>query len=227
MRGFVFSVVFIILFAALLSSIPAGLQGQEETPETVIPINPSLVSGFSETETWNSSQYVSYQYSYDDFSGRDWISSDLGASISLGAKVYFLFLWFGKMDDCRFTSSDGTERGTSLSFTEIDADADEGAVSYSLLLTTSGDSAGSLVVYWNSTEYTDSSDAWDAGELFLLHGVGIETTATADIGALLIALLFLQLPDVPVLVNLFIAVPPWAAIIFILWFIFKETTPFL
>ena len=34
-RGFVFSVVFIIVFSALLSSIPAGLQGSGEDPDTV------------------------------------------------------------------------------------------------------------------------------------------------------------------------------------------------
>jgi len=48
-----------------------------------------------------------------------------------------------------------------------------------------------------------------------------------DIGSLLLALLFFQLPDVPVLVNIFLVLPAWASIIYIVWFIVISMIPFL
>jgi hypothetical protein len=61
----------------------------------------------------------------------------------------------------------------------------------------------------------------------MLHGVGIDATAAMDIAQLLLGLLFLQLPDVPVLVNVLIAVPIWASVVYLIWFVIKETLPFV
>ena len=91
----------------------------------------------------------------------------------------------------------------------------------------SSSAAGALVLYWNTTTYATSSDAWDNDDLYMLHGVGIESTATNDIGALIISLLLLRLPEVPPLVNVLLAVPIWACIIYVLWFIIKEMIPFV
>ena len=77
------------------------------------------------------------------------------------------------------------------------------------------------------TEYEDPEDAWDNDVLILLHGLGIEDTATANIGALIISLLLLQLPEVPTLINIFIAVPIWACIVYVIWYIIKEMIPFV
>ena len=44
MRGFVFALSFIVIFAALIASIPVDLQGQGETPDVFIPID---TTGFS------------------------------------------------------------------------------------------------------------------------------------------------------------------------------------
>ena len=81
--------------------------------------------------------------------------------------------------------------------------------------------------YYNTTTYATASLAWDADALYFLHGVGIESTATNDIGALIISLLLLQLPEVPPLIAVFLAVPIWACIVYVLWFIIKEMIPFL
>ncbi len=231
-RGFVFSVVFIIIFGTLLSSIPAGLQGSGEDPDTVIPIDPSILTGFAETEdyypdnfTWGGALYY---YDYDALGGRDWrCQTDDTSFLTLGAKVYWIFLWFGTLDFCKFEAPSGQDRGTQLDFAEIDADAEDGTVSYSLVLTDSGNTAGSLVIYWNTTEYSSVDDAWDNDEAYLLHGVGFENTATTNIGILLVSLLFLQLPEVPTLINIFLAVPIWACIIYVLWFVIKEMIPFV
>ena len=84
-----------------------------------------------------------------------------------------------------------------------------------------------MVVYWNPTLYHDIADAWSNDVVYLLHGVGIDSTATNNIAEILVGLLFLSLPNVPVLVNLFLGVPVWACVIFILWFVIKEMIPFI
>lgn len=197
----------------------------------VIPVDPSILTDFTDYENYTASAftelpagYFSYQYNLAD---RDWIAATDEVAFELSAKVYLWFLWLGQIDLVKFTSPKGGDRGTQLSFTEIDSDADDGAVRYSMQFTTSGKAAGALVLYWNTTTYATSSDAWDNDKLYFLHGVGIESTATNDIGALIISLLLLRLPEVPPLVNILLAVPIWACIIYVLWFIIKEMIPFV
>jgi hypothetical protein len=148
--------------------------------------------------------------------------------LQLASKIKFLGVaWFGAFDYCTFKAPSGIDRGTQLYFDAIDADAEDGTVRYSLTFTESGDSAGSLVVYWNMTKYSNVTEAWANDEAYLIHGIGFQESATTNIGALIISLLFLQLPDVPVLINLFIAVPVWACIVFVIWYIVKEMIPFV
>jgi len=230
-RGFVFSVVFIVIFSALLASIPAGFQGSGEEPDTIIPIDPNLLTGFADSEDYDPTDYTGGAvkvHDYDNFGGHDWRSlTDDDTFLTLGAKVYFVWFWFGDIDSCKFESPDGINRGTQLDFDEIDADDTDGdyAVRYSLTLEDTGDSAGSFVVYWNGT--ASVNDAWDADDVYLLHGVGIDTTATTNVAALLVSLLFLQLPEVPTLINILLAAPIWACIVFVLWYVVKEMIPFV
>jgi hypothetical protein len=231
MRGFVFSVIFILIFGALLSSVPAGLQGSGEEADTIIPIDPSLIAGFDETKDYDPTDYSflhtgRYYYDYDDFGGRNWRTvTDDDTFLTLAMKVYFGPFWFGSLDYCEFESPSGQNRGTELDFDEIDADAEDYAVRYSLTFEDSGDSAGSLVVYWNGTASVD--DAWDNDDVYLRHGVGFDSTATTNIAILLVSLLFLQLPEVPTLINILLAAPIWACIIFVLWYVIKEMIPFV
>jgi hypothetical protein len=232
MRGFVFSLIFIIVFSTILSSIPVGFLGTGASPETVIPIDPSLLSGFDETQNYTKSAFTgtvkTYAYS---LGSRDWncLWVDLTDDVfSLTALVYvFGFLWLGQTDPCKFLSPDGVNRGTTLAVSAIAEDAEDGTVRYSMLFTTTGEDAGSFLVYWNTTQYTDPQDAMDNDALYLLHGIGFSLTATTNIGALLVGLLFLQLPNIPVLVNMFIVVPIWACIVYVLWYVIKEMIPFV
>ena len=230
MRGFVFSLIFIIIFSTLLSSIPIGLEGPGESPDMVIPVDPSLVTGFSEVVNYTKAAYTLGSYEYPaPFGGREWIAiHNEVVELGLYAKIKFLgMFWFGAVDQCKFISSEGVDRGELLSLTEIDTDDTDGTHRYDLKYTTSGDSAGKLVIYWNTTAYPDIADAWAAEDLHLLHGMGIDDTATNNIGALIVSLLLLQLPDVPVLVNMFLAVPIWACIVYVLWYVIKEMIPFV
>ena len=232
MRGFVFAITFILVFAAFLGSIPTGLRGDGVGPDGPIPVDPRLLSGFDEQENYTRTDYSAgvgiYTYAYT-LGGRDWLSQYMDAvelTFFISAKVYYL-IWLGHTDTCKFVLENGTSRGSTLTIDEITKDAEDGAIRNSLILLGSGEDAGAFVLYWNETLYSDPEDAWDNDLLYVIHGIGFRSTAPADIGALLVGLLFLSLPDVPVLVNVLLATPLWACIIFVLWFIIKETIPFV
>ena len=225
-QGFVFAVVFMVVFSSLLAAWPAGLQGPEETVNPITSIDPSLLTDFTDFVNYTKALFTPF-YEYN-LGGRDWIVEEITDYFALGAKSYlFGVFWLGGMDQVKFTSSTGNDRGITLDLADIAADATDGWIRYSLTYVTTGDSAGGFVIYWNTTLYADPEDAWDNEVLYLLHGVGIDSTTGANILGLLFSLLTLQLPDVPVLVGILLAVGPWASIIFIIWFLIKEMIPFL
>lgn len=236
MRGFVFAVIFIIVFSSFVASIPAGLKGTiDGTVETVIPVDPSLLTDFADSEDFTRTDFVPpsasgiYWYPADlngEYFYCGYISSAFGFVVA--AKLLFFGLWFGALKAVDFKYANGTTDDGGLSFDDLEATNDDGAVRFTLVFEADGSPAGGFLFYWNTTTYgNDPESAWDADELYLLHGIGIGTSATHDIGALLIGLLFLQLPDVPVIVNVFLATPLWACIIFVLWFVIKEMIPFV
>ena len=226
-RGFTFALVFIVIFGTLLATCPTGLQGPGESGNMVVPVNPSLISDFSDSVHYVRANFTYYRYYYD-LGGRSWWCQTDDAGFIVLAKVLLAgFLWFGGYDMTTFVLANGSDRGTYLSISEIQADAINGEVRYNLKYVADGNTAGGFVAYWNTTAYPLAANAWTANKLYLLHGVGISTSATANIGALLIHLLFVQLPDVPLLVNILIAVPIWASLIYLLWYIIKEMIPFV
>lgn len=228
-RTFVFAVTFIIIFSALVGSIPIDLQGKGATADTVIPVNPNLLNDFAASEEFDKSDFIGtpipFYYAYllapTTFDCRNYGDG----KFNVGAHTLFVGLWLGGMSWVNFISENGTNYGTSVSFSDIENDAEDGAVRYTLQYEDTGNSAGGFVFYWNTTTYEGPSDAWDNNKLYLLHGIGI--AGNTDIASLLISLLFLQLPEVPTLINLLIVVPIWASIIFVLWFIIKEMIPLL
>lgn len=229
-RTFVFAVTFIMIFSVLLATIPIGLQGPAEDPDMVTPVNPNLISGFSESETYSSDNFTGLAYDYT-LAGRQWRCAGYvaeGGGFALAAKILiFGVLWFGGLEFVNWISPEGVNRGNTLNFAEIASDAEEGTVSYSLQFELEGYSAGTHVIYWDISNYTDPEDSWDNDELYFIHGFGLAETAAVDIGNLLINLLFLQIPEVPLLVNIILVVPIWASIIYIIWFIVKESLPFV
>ena len=226
--GFVFAVTYILLFSVIIATIPADLQGQGATPDMITPLDPTLISGFSESETYGKANLTAFGQLVYIQGGFEWVFSHYVGTMQLGAKVFIGgVLWLGQLDSAEFISSEGVNRGYVLSIAEITEDATNGTIRYSLRSLDSGNSMGGFVVYWNTTTYSDPSDAWDNEELYLLHGMGIEETAIVNIGSLLLDLLFLQLPDVPFLLSIITIGPLWASIIYIIWFIFVNMVPFL
>jgi predicted secreted protein len=227
-RVFIFAVTFIIIFSGLLVAMPTDLQGQSETPDIVTPVDPSLLTGFATTTDWNMSDFTAYsQYIYN-FNSRDWVFSYYAGTIQLGAKVLIGgVLWFGQLDSCEFISVSGENRGAVLDSSEIGEDADNGTVKYDIRYIVDGTDAGGFIVYWNTTAYATISLAFAADDVYFLHGAGVSVSAAADVGSLLIDLLLLQLPDCPPLINLLLATPIYASVVFLIWYILKETMPFV
>ena len=227
--GFVFAVSFILLFSALTITIPENLQGQGGTGDIMAPINPNLISDFSEDENFTKSAFTGILtlYIYYDLGDNTFECdfSTVSKEFFVAKHVLFFSLWLGGLSFYKFVSENGTNRGNTISFTEIETDAIDGAVRYNLLNEDDGTSGGGFVFYWNTTLYADPEDAWDNDVLNLLHGIGM--TADTNIASLLVALLFLQLPDVPFLISILIATPLYASIAYILWFIIINMIPFL
>jgi len=227
-RGFIFAITFIIFFAGLVVAVPSGLEGQGLDPDGVVPLDTAVIFGFEDYENWTMTALNAYdQYQYT-FNLRDWWFGYYAGTVQFGAKIIYAgFLWLGQLDSCEFISSEGVNRGTVLSYEEIDTDAENGTASYNLLYLVNGADAGGFVFYWNSTEYESSLDAFIADDVNFMHGVGIASTAPVDITSLLVGLLLLQLPNCPPLINLLLATPVYAAVVFLIWFIIKESMPFV
>ena len=229
--GFVFAVTFIVLFAGLTAMVPIEIQGAGATTEILVPVDPSLVSDWTDYEDFNKTDMTQvgsfYFIYYDALDGFDWYAGFLATTetFTVGAKIYWGPFWLGGLDDVQFISAEGTNYDTSLTLTDIENDGVDGTAKYNLIFSESGNDAGDFIFYWNSTTYSNPSDAWDNSDLVLVHGVGF--TPNTNIVSLLLGILFLQLPDVPVQINLLLAVFPWASVIYIIWFIVKESLPFL
>lgn len=228
-KGFVFSITFIIVFAALLASIPAGLQGEGGTAETLLPVDPDLIADFADSREFTKSDFTYNEYHYDNLGGFDWVcwrpfGSDfrVARKIKLGGAI-----WLGGLKHTEFVLDDDTNRGEVITLSEIETDAEEGTVRYDLKFVDSGEDAGGFLFYWNTTTYSNPTDAWNGDGLHLLHGIGLDSSAPANVVTLLVNLLFLQLPDVPTLVNILIATPIWACIVFLIWYVIKESMPFV
>ena len=227
-RTFVFAVSFIIIFSALLATIPIGLHGLGSDPENLTPLESDLIYGFSASANYMRPNFTTSIYEYD-LNSLTWRCHYAGSSFALAIKqLIFGFLWLGGLDYVYFFDVNNTNLGLTLSMNEIGNTSIDGFATYALQDGASGNSAGTWIIYWNNTAYpNDPTSAWLADELYITHGIGFETTAVIDTGTLLLQLLTLQLPNVPFLVNILLVTPIWACVIYLIWYIIKETMPFV
>ena len=231
-RMFVFAVTFIVIFSVLVSTIPADFQGLGEDGDNLTPVDPTLVFGFANTESYCKANFtgapLTYAYSLN---ARDWLAfaDNTLSTFSLGAKVYVGPLWLGGFQIVQFINPNGTNRGTSLTATEINADDDDGQVKYDLVFEDNGNSAGGFVIYWNTTEHASAVDAWSEGDstlcLWMMHGTGLQDNSI-DAVSLLFQLITFSLPNVPLLINVLVSTPLVVAIAYVIWFFIKESLPF-
>ena len=229
MKGFVFAVVFIMIFGTVVATIPTGFLGAGSTATEITTVNPNLLTDFAESANWTgetgdfggvTGTYYTYEVGTTTFE-----CIFITDSFYVARHDLFFGLWLGGYSYVNFINEDGTNYGDSVSFTDIDNDAVDGSVRYSMVYDSDGTSAGGFVIGWNETTYSGSEDAWDNDELYFVHGTGI--TADTNIASLLIQILFLQVPNVPILLQLVLVSPVWACILYLLWFIIISMIPFL
>jgi hypothetical protein len=213
----------------LLTTMPAALYGPAETPTMTKPLDPTLVSGFTDYESYQQSNFTPFLTAYAHFYDLNgltwWAATDNATVFQLAAEVRYAGLWLGGIDICDFVNANGTNRGNALSFAEITLDSVQGTARYSLISEDSGANQGTLVTYWNTTAYTNATQAWLHDDLGILHGIGF--TPNTNIINLLLSLLTLSLPNTPVEINILLLMPVVVAIIYIIWFIVKESLPFV
>lgn len=230
--GFVFAVIFLTVFVGLTAMIPVDLQGQGQTPIILTPVDPALTSDFSASEEFTKTDFsgiLSLYYTYNgdplDMGYTFECVFNLVDTFYLGSHIFWFELWLGAYDWVTWKSPNGTIYPTTgVTFSDIDNDMTDGVVRYDLTFSESGQSAGGFIFYYNTTIYTDASDAWDNDALYLLHGIGF--VVNTNIIPLLVGILFMQLPDVPAGINLLLATPPWASVGYIIWYLIKESLPF-
>ncbi len=217
-----------------MTSIPIGLLGTGGTPDNLTPIDASLYTDFANSVSFDPTDFSAGTYSdyyeYQIVTGNFYVCKNYyGADrfISIGKEVRYAGFWFGQEARTDCYDENGTKYDGGVFLSEVKDVANDGYAKFDLRYIKSGNSAGSLIFYWNSTAYSDPQDAWDADELYFMHGQGIDSSASVDITSLLLSLLTLQLPNVPVILSIILASPFYACVIFVGWFIIKETLPFV
>lgn len=226
--SFVFVVSFLIIFTGFLAAMPVDLQGHDESPVALLPIDPALLTDFASTAEFDKTDFsgvtlLTYAY---DLGGYHWLAAFSVATTEFAIERKVLWgglIWFGAIENTAFFLPNGTSRGETVDFNQIDADATDGAVRYNLKFTDNGNDAGGFIFYWNTTAYASSLNAWSNNKLYLVHGMGISSASATNIFALLLGLMFFQVPGIPTIVNLFIATFIWVSIAFLFWYVIKET----
>ena len=234
MYGFVFAVTYILVFSALVVSIPADLQGQGGFATVPTPVDPALVANFTASTSYSESDFSAgaiLDYYYYDLGVYTWEAQyTMTGHFQFDKHLLWYGIWLGAVDWCTLTSVyDGAEYTTfELTLTDIEADSQDGTASYDAVLEDSGNTAGRYIFWYNDTTYDNTTEAWDNDGLTIIHGLGFEeTTGGENMMLLLLQVLFLQIPDVPTSLNALIVAPTWACIVYLIWFIIKESMPFV
>ena len=221
MKNFAVVVSVLLIYSALLGTMPAGfMTATYETPE-LADIDPQLIVGFENYVTMNSTNFTAGGVDYD-FGGHGWTAQVINGIFSLFYRTQFLiFIPVYTGTTLTFESFD---RGDFLTWETIYTDSEDGLARYTAKCPqlTSG-----LVFTWNTTDYTYPWDAWGNGSLIIVHGVGANiANAPLDVLSLLLAMLTYSVADIPPLLQVLLNSPIYASVLFLVWFIIKEVIPF-
>mgnify|MGYP000185597529 CR=1 FL=1 len=114
---------------------------------------------------------------------------------------------------------------------ELDSDWDQyanehGILKYSMYY--EGGPKFDLYISFNTTKYSKPSEAWQYNELYILMGIGFDQTVTTmNAWNVISALLFFKMPDIHPLLNLFIALPIWVCIAYLVYVLILKAIPFV
>ncbi len=224
MKGFAFVVSFLLIYSAFLSTVPPGILTDTYENPALTEIDPQLLVGFDSWVSYNATNYTTGYLSYS-LGGHEWASWESSGDYKLGAKV-IVWGWWISTALCDFLV-DGESHGylfTSLLWTTVYADADNGTVRYSAVnrFVTSG-----VVFSWNTNDYTYPWDAWGNDSLQIVHGIGASEQSPQNALSLVLGMLTFSLPGIPFLLQILLSSPVYASILYLIWFLVKEVIPLL
>ena len=224
LKTFSIVVSFLLIYSALLGTMPAGfMTATYETPE-LADIDPQLIVGFENYVTYNSTNFTAGGLDYG-FGGHLWSAVDTTGIISLYYRT-ILFLIIPVYTAVTFTFEGGFDRGESdLTWVQIQTDSEEGITRYTAKCP---QVSSGLVFMWNTSDYLYAWDAWGNDSLLIVHGVGADiANAPLDVLSLLFAMLTYSVADIPPLLQVLLNSPIYASVLFLIWFFIKEVIPFL
>ena len=222
MKTFAFVVSFLLIYSAFLSTVPPGLLTETYENPIIADVNPQLLVGFDESVQYNSTSYTGNYYGYS-LGGYEWASWESTTSYKMGVKAIVWAIWVSTaLND--FVNEAGENRGTELTFVEMQEDSDNGTVRYDAVnrFVSSG-----VVFYWNTNDYATAALAWDADALQVIHGIGASVESPQNALSLVLGMLTFSIPGIPFLLQVLLSSPIYASILYLVWFFIKEVIPFL
>lgn len=222
MKTFAFVVSFLLIYSAFLSTVPPGLLVDTYENPIIADVNPQLLVGFNESVQYNSTSYTGNYYGYE-LGGYEWASWESVTSYKMGVKAIVWAIWVSTaLND--FVNEEGENRGTELTFVEMQEDSDNGTVRYDAVnrFVSSG-----VVFYWNTNDYTYAWEAWGNDSLQVIHGIGASAESPQNALSLVLGMLTFSIPGIPFLLQVLLSSPIYASILYLIWFFIKEVIPFL
>jgi len=229
MRGLVVIFSFIAVFVILMGLIPSQFLMADYEGRTVnVPDYFEALDLLFYVNTMNltlddsgSLQGGFYIYSFD-FGGHNLRLLDKVNPNELWMQHYWYWLIFPTahhyMD---WVNRDSTNRGNSLSASELDSDYTKGNIRYTVKC---DDFQMDVFFGFNETTYSTPSEAWQNNELSLLLAIEFDQVNTSiNAWSLISMLLFFQLPDVHWIINALIAIPLWIAIAYLAFIMLLRT----
>ena len=236
MKSFVVVVSFLILSGFVLGFLPTSIF----TPSVIgsVPpesnFNPSVLAGYAVTDTFkaNTTEFDGLPYSgaltrrytlneipflmasYVDF-----------AQFRIGVQTYFLFIPWGVEWGSWQHISTGTPRGEVLTIEAIQDDYESSGLPVRYRVTTI-QGASDILFSWNTSAYSTVALAVASSELWILHGAGINNTiGSINALSMLLSILTFRAPNINPVINIFIAVPIYAAVGWLLLSLYEKLNP--
>ena len=244
LRGLIVIVTFLGVSFLLISLMPSEIYSAEETrtvetPEfegiDVISFVDTANTAMNETGGWTYPLDTSwYIVEIDDGDGEG--KKDLGGRD--------LDMWYKKANETEhkikhehlygvfiFTFShfmdhydkSGINKGKTLDVSDLEANRNPDNKT-SMFRIKCNHFEATAIYNFNSTKWANFTDAWDHNELYVFHGIDFDQTSTGYNAFYLISrLLFFQMPEMNVVLNMIIAIPVWIAIGYIVVILIYRT----
>lgn len=221
MKGFVIVVSFLLIYSALLGTMPAGFTTDTYEAPSLGTIDPQLISGFDSYAMYNVTNYTASALDYS-MGGHLWTSLESATVFTIYYRTIIFFII--PVYTTQEFSFEGASRGYELEWATVQDDAENGTVRYTA---TCPQATTGVMFVWNSSDYQYCWDAWGNGSLTVIHGIGASAFAPQNALSLVLGMLTFSIPNIPTLIQVLLSAPIYACVAFLVWFFIKEVIPFL